>query len=111
MQPPLPETLLSSFKRYQNDNILPTGVVHPFENAASESSVLVEDLIKATSSLSTALHAYSSIPWSNPKLVSLLRQNASIAHTTTAGSLTKVVSSLLLLSASVLESHMAKAFR
>ncbi|EDR09142.1 uncharacterized protein LACBIDRAFT_296470 [Laccaria bicolor S238N-H82] len=81
MQPPLPETLLSSFKRYQNDNILPTGVVHPFENAASESSVLVEDLIKATSSLSTALHAYSSIPWSNPKLVSLLRQNASIAHT------------------------------
>ncbi|KAF9467288.1 hypothetical protein BDZ94DRAFT_1305379 [Collybia nuda] len=80
MNHPPPQTLLSTIQRFQKHNILPNNVDHSFASSAEESCTLLQDLINATDQVANSLDIYSSTPWSNPKLVSLLRQHSSIVH-------------------------------
>ena len=81
MNPPLLQTLLSTIQRYQRHNLLPPNVTHPFASSAEESYALLQDLTHTTDQLVNSLNIFASAPLSNPKLVSLLRQYSSIAHT------------------------------
>jgi hypothetical protein len=77
----LPQTLLSTIQRYQRHNLLPLNVTHPFASSAEESYAVLQDLTHTADQLVNSLNIYASTPLSNPKLVSLLRQHSSIAHT------------------------------
>lgn len=80
MQRPLPETLDSSLSRFQEYNALPEDVLHSFSAKGNSSSNLLKDLIETTNNLAHSLAAYSSIEWTNEKLVSLLRQSSGISQ-------------------------------
>ncbi|KAJ7502805.1 hypothetical protein B0H11DRAFT_1986434 [Mycena galericulata] len=69
----MPPTLLSTLQRFKI-NDLPTNAAHPFSPSA-------EAVVHAIGQLSSSLDAYSAMPLTNPKLVSLLRQQASISQT------------------------------
>lgn len=75
-------TLLSSLEPFQKPDNFPRDVVHPFASNAPNTCSFLQDLINATEQISTSLRLYdASTQWTNPKLVSLLRQQATIEHT------------------------------
>ncbi|KAF8971056.1 hypothetical protein BDZ97DRAFT_1787474 [Flammula alnicola] len=81
-EPPF-QTLLSSLEIFQKHDVFPQHAVHPFATAAPESCGLLQDLINTTEQLSHSLQTYeSSTQWTNPKLVSLMRQHTAIEHAT-----------------------------
>jgi hypothetical protein len=75
------QSLLSSLEAFQNKDAFPPRAVHPFASAAPDACVLLQDLINATDQVSRSLEiCVSSIPWTNTKAVSLLRQHSSIEY-------------------------------
>jgi hypothetical protein len=80
MQRPSSDTLDSSLSRFQEYNALPGDVVHPFASKGNASCGILKDLIDATNHLSNSLSVYSSVDWTNEKLISLLRQNSNISQ-------------------------------
>lgn len=78
-------SLLSSLEPFQKQDIFPHNAIHPFATAAPATCALLQDLINTTDQLSNSLAVCDSpATWSNPKLISLLRQHTSIEHTTCA---------------------------
>ncbi|KAJ7755727.1 hypothetical protein DFH07DRAFT_743050 [Mycena maculata] len=75
-----PPTLLSTIQRFKT-NELPTHAAHPFSPSAEASCTMLANLIQTTGQLSSSLDSYLAMPLTNPKLVSLLRQQASISQT------------------------------
>ncbi|KAF9472140.1 hypothetical protein BDN70DRAFT_503976 [Pholiota conissans] len=78
--PPI-QTLLSSLENFAKHDVFPQHASHPFATAAPESCGLLQDLINTTAQLSDSLSAYdASLQWTNPKLISLMRQHTNIEH-------------------------------
>ncbi|KAJ7647522.1 hypothetical protein FB45DRAFT_893657 [Roridomyces roridus] len=75
-----PPTLLSTLQGFKTHD-LPTHATHPFSSSAEASCTMLTRLIQTTSQLSSSLESYSTMSLTNPKLISLLRQQASISHT------------------------------
>ncbi|KAJ7039222.1 hypothetical protein C8F04DRAFT_1087546 [Mycena alexandri] len=75
-----PPTLLSTVQRFKA-HTLPTSGTHPFSPSAEESCTMLANLIQTAGQLSSTLDSYLTMPLTNPKLVSLLRQQAAISHT------------------------------
>lgn len=77
------QTLLSSIQtlraKINVDDALPARAAHQFSASSQDSCALLQDLIQTTHELSHSLNTYMSTPISNPKLVSLLRQQSSIS--------------------------------
>ena len=75
------QSLLSLLEAFQKQDAFPPRAVHPFASTAPDACVLLQDLINATDQASRSLHICdSSIPWTNTKVVSLLRQHSSIEY-------------------------------
>jgi len=75
------QSLLSSLESFQKQDAFPPHAVHPFASTAPDACVLLQDLINATDQVSRSLDICdSTIPWSNTKVVSLLRQHSSIEY-------------------------------
>ncbi|KAG2015904.1 hypothetical protein CC2G_009126 [Coprinopsis cinerea AmutBmut pab1-1] len=79
MQPT--QTLDSSLNKFQEYNAFPENVVHSFASKTAETTALLKELVETTDDISESLTAYANAPWTNPKLISLLRQGSSIAQT------------------------------
>ena len=74
-------TLLSKIQPFTAFDVLQSPATHPFATSSEDSTVILHDLIQATTQLSHSLDLHSSIPLTNPKLVSILRQQSAISHT------------------------------
>ncbi|KAJ6497863.1 hypothetical protein C8R45DRAFT_984493, partial [Mycena sanguinolenta] len=72
-------TLLSALQRFKS-HALPTNGAHPFSPAAEESCTMLVNLIQTAGQLSSSLDSYLAMPLTNQKLISLLRQQASISQ-------------------------------
>ncbi|KAJ7124939.1 hypothetical protein C8R44DRAFT_668822 [Mycena epipterygia] len=75
-----PPTLLSTVQTFKA-HALPTNAAHPFSTSAEKSCTMLATLIQTAGQLSSSLDSYLAMPLTNPKLVSLLRQQASISQT------------------------------
>ncbi|KAF7979876.1 hypothetical protein HWV62_40653 [Athelia sp. TMB] len=78
--PALGPTLLSSVQRFRSKDFLSSHANHPFSNSFTSSAGELQDLLHATEQLSHSLNLHASTSLSNPKLVSMLRQEADILH-------------------------------
>ena len=78
-----PETILSAVHGVTTALSTYIPELHPFaESHDNESAVLphLKDILSTTSLISIALSSHSSLPVSDPKLVSLMRQHAALTH-------------------------------
>ncbi|KAF9264189.1 hypothetical protein L218DRAFT_863517 [Marasmius fiardii PR-910] len=76
----LPQTLLSSLQNSKADDALASRVTHPFATSSETTCGLLRDIIQATDQVASSLNQYGSTTFTNPKLISLLRQQAAIQH-------------------------------
>jgi len=74
-------TLLSTIQQFTAHDVLQFPPIHPFAASSENSTGILQDMIQATAQVSHSLNLHSSIPLTNPKLVSILRQQAAISHT------------------------------
>lgn len=74
-------TLLSTIQQFTAHRVFQHLVLHPFTASSEDFTAVLHDTIQATDQLSHSLNLFSSIPISNPKLVSILRQQTTISHT------------------------------
>ncbi|KAJ7251801.1 hypothetical protein B0H12DRAFT_1118930 [Mycena haematopus] len=74
-----PPTLLSAVQRFKG-HAIPTSGAHPFSPSAEESCTMLVNFIQTAGQLSSSLDSYLTMPLTNPKLISLLRQQASISQ-------------------------------
>lgn len=74
-----PSTLLSTIQKIQSSEAR-LHASHPFASSSDASITLLHDMLDTMNLLTHSLNIYMSIPISNPKLVSLLRQHATISH-------------------------------
>jgi hypothetical protein len=77
--PSTPPTLLSALTKFTSEKAIPAGGVHPFATSAPAVVALLNDIVRSTDQISNALSTYVTHPFSNPKVVSLLRQHATVA--------------------------------
>lgn len=78
---PLP-TLLSSLESFTRNDAFSKHAVHPYATDAPDACGLLQDLINTTENMSHSLQTYnSSLQLTNPKLISLMRQQTSLEHT------------------------------
>jgi hypothetical protein len=78
---PLP-TLLSSLESFTRSDAFSKHAVHPYATDAPDACGLLQDLINTTENISHSLQTYnSSLQLTNPKLISLMRQQTSLEHT------------------------------
>jgi hypothetical protein len=73
-------TLLSTIQPFTAHHVLQSPAIHPFAASSEDSSGILHDMIQATNQLSHSLNLLSSVPLTNPKLVSNLRQQIAISH-------------------------------
>ncbi|KAJ7128904.1 hypothetical protein C8R43DRAFT_683610 [Mycena crocata] len=73
-------TLLTTVQRFKAHS-LPHDGAHPFSPSAEASCTMLANLIQTAGQLSSSLDSYLAMPLNNPKLVSLLRQQANISQT------------------------------
>ncbi|KZP34267.1 hypothetical protein FIBSPDRAFT_809370 [Athelia psychrophila] len=78
---PVGPTLLSAIQRFKSNDFLQSHANHLFSSSFSESANELQELLHATDQLSHSLNVHSSTSFSNPKLISMLRQEATISHT------------------------------
>ncbi|KAJ4468289.1 hypothetical protein J3R30DRAFT_1695143 [Lentinula aciculospora] len=76
----LPETLLSTIQNFKVYDGLPSNVTHPFAASAETSCGILQDIIQASDQLANSLNQYLQADLTNTKLVSLLRQQASLSR-------------------------------
>lgn len=76
----LPETLLSTIQNFKVYDGLSSNVTHPFASSAGASSAVLQDIIQASDQLVHSLNQYLSADFRNTKLVSLLRQQATLSR-------------------------------
>ncbi|KAJ3845543.1 hypothetical protein F5878DRAFT_599063 [Lentinula raphanica] len=76
----LPETLLSTIQNFKVYDGLPSNITHPFAASAETSCGILQDIIQASDQLATSLNQYLQAEFTNTKLVSLLRQQATLSR-------------------------------
>ncbi|PIL30569.1 hypothetical protein GSI_07269 [Ganoderma sinense ZZ0214-1] len=75
----LPPTILSILQQFASQDILTSGGLHPFASSPEDTVSTLRRLVDATNQAALSLNAHLSLPLNNPKLLSLYRQQASIA--------------------------------
>ncbi|KAF5388850.1 hypothetical protein D9757_005667 [Collybiopsis confluens] len=76
----LPETVLSTIQNFAVYEGLSSDVTHPFAASAESSCAVLQDIIQASDQLVNSLNQYLAVDFTNTKLVSLLRQQASLSR-------------------------------
>ncbi|KIK68860.1 hypothetical protein GYMLUDRAFT_255495 [Collybiopsis luxurians FD-317 M1] len=76
----LPETVLSTIQNFPVYEGLSSNVTHPFAESAETSCGVLQDIIQASDQLVNSLNQYLAADLTNTKLVSLLRQQASLSR-------------------------------
>ena len=86
MSAPVPEarhvlspTVLSALQQFASQDAFTTGGLHPFASNPEETISSLRRLVETTNQAALSLNAHLSLPLNNPKLLSLYRQQASIA--------------------------------
>ncbi|KAF8995428.1 hypothetical protein BDQ17DRAFT_1392198 [Cyathus striatus] len=74
------DILLSPLQKFQQRDLSPHSP-HLFTLGTEEYSAQLQDLLQTADQVSHSLQSYLSVSWSNPKLISLLRQHIGIANT------------------------------
>ncbi|RDX52741.1 hypothetical protein OH76DRAFT_1400002 [Lentinus brumalis] len=84
---PLPATVLTALQQFTSPDAFPTNGLHPFSHgfhpfASSPEDTLstLRGIVDTTNQAAVSLNAHLSLPLSNPRLLSLYRQHASISH-------------------------------
>lgn len=81
-----PQTLLSAVHALTAPDAFPSSTaqaLHPFEESDTTKNAALpkfKDILSATSLMSMALSSHLSLPITDPKLVSLMRQHAALAQ-------------------------------
>lgn len=73
-------TLLTKIQEFTAQDVLQNPALHPFAASSEDATTTLHEIIQATDQLAHSLSSYSSLPLSNPKLVSIMRQQAAISH-------------------------------
>ncbi|KDQ57704.1 hypothetical protein JAAARDRAFT_35389 [Jaapia argillacea MUCL 33604] len=74
-------TLQSTIQEYTGPDKFVSTDLHPFASSSQVTTASLRELLNTTTQLSHSLNLHLNQPFSNPKLVSLLRQNAQISNT------------------------------
>lgn len=74
-------TLLAAFQQLTAPDVLQSPALHPFASSGEDTTATLNEIIRTTDQLSHSLDQHSSTTFSNPKLVSILRQQTAILHT------------------------------
>ncbi|KAH9915799.1 uncharacterized protein BXZ73DRAFT_92575 [Epithele typhae] len=77
----VPPTVLSAFQQFTAPEVLSSNSTHPFSSSPEELTATLRRIIETTDKATMSLNAHHSLPLSNPKLLSLYRQQSSISHT------------------------------
>ncbi|KAI0350193.1 hypothetical protein OH77DRAFT_1507079 [Trametes cingulata] len=77
---PLPPTLLDAFQRFTSRDAISSHSVHPFASAPDENINALRKLLDTANQAALSLNTHATLPLSNPKLLSLYRQQTSISH-------------------------------
>ncbi|EJF62647.1 hypothetical protein DICSQDRAFT_104138 [Dichomitus squalens LYAD-421 SS1] len=75
----LPPTILSALQQFASQDALTSGGFHPFASNPEDTISTLRRLVEATNQAALSLNAHLSLPLNNPRLLSLYRQQASIA--------------------------------
>ncbi|KAI0747606.1 hypothetical protein C8Q80DRAFT_1103705 [Daedaleopsis nitida] len=74
-------TILSALQPFTSPEVLASPGLHPFASSPEDTASTLQRIIETTHQAALSLNAHLSLPLSNPKLLSLYRQHASIFHT------------------------------
>ncbi|KAF9445919.1 hypothetical protein P691DRAFT_777244 [Macrolepiota fuliginosa MF-IS2] len=78
---PTQKTLSSVLEDIQAHNDIPSEKNHPFASGSEDSYAFLQQIAQAADQVSNSLNAYISLPWAQPKLISLLRQQSNLTGT------------------------------
>ncbi|RPD73523.1 hypothetical protein L226DRAFT_101651 [Lentinus tigrinus ALCF2SS1-7] len=76
----LPATVLTALQQFTSPDALPPTGLHPFSSSPEEMLSTLRRIVDTTNQAAVSLNAHLSLPLSNPKLLSLYRQHASISY-------------------------------
>ncbi|KAI8999049.1 hypothetical protein BD414DRAFT_512589 [Trametes punicea] len=84
-QPPEPKatltpTILTAFQHFTARDVIPSTALHPYASAPDENIAALKRLLDATEQAALSLNGHLSLPLSNPKLLSLYRQQTNISY-------------------------------
>ncbi|KAI0668479.1 hypothetical protein C8Q78DRAFT_993488 [Trametes maxima] len=84
-QPPeskvtLAPTILGAFQQFASQDAIASSSLHPFASTPDENISVLRKLLETANQASLSLNAHISLPLSNPKLLSLYRQETIISH-------------------------------
>ncbi len=77
------QTILSVVQDFASHDAFsqPLSPVHPFSSDPETSVNMIKSLLDVTAQISGSLNAQITLPFSNPKLISLFKQQTVISHT------------------------------
>ena len=76
------QTILSAVQQYAaHDGLNALQPLHPYSSNPELTLSMLRNLIATTSDIASSLNAQVTLPFTNPKLLSLLRQQTAISHT------------------------------
>ncbi|TFK53452.1 hypothetical protein OE88DRAFT_1626688 [Heliocybe sulcata] len=75
------ETFFTTLQKYATRDTFQASALHPFASSSETSTSELRGLLDAANLLSQSLNLHATLPLSNPKLVSTLRQHANIQST------------------------------
>ncbi|KAF5351782.1 hypothetical protein D9756_007426 [Leucocoprinus leucothites] len=79
--PPVQRTLFSSLEDIQASNDVRPHTNHPFASGIEDSFAYLQQLSQAADQITNSLNGHLELPWAQPKLISLLRQQSSLTST------------------------------
>jgi hypothetical protein len=79
---PVQKTLSSALEDIQVNNDVPPHKNHPFASGSEDSYAYLQQISQAADQVTNSLNSYLSLPWAQPKLISLLRQQSNLTSTT-----------------------------
>lgn len=78
---PTQKTLSSALEEIQTNHNISPQKNHPFASGSEDSCAYLKQLVQAADQITHSLNGYLTLPWSQPKLISLLRQQSSLTST------------------------------
>lgn len=75
------KTLSSALEEIQTNHNISPQKNHPFASGSEDSCAYLKQLVQAADQITHSLNGYLTLPWSQPKLISLLRQQSSLTST------------------------------
>ncbi|KAI0781385.1 hypothetical protein BD413DRAFT_464197 [Trametes elegans] len=76
----VPPTVLSGFQQFTSQDAFSSDSLHPFASNPEENLSALRKLLEIANQAALSLNAQSTLPLSNPKLLSLYRQQTQISH-------------------------------